>query len=211
MLQPHRHERLIKQLYTQGIRDRAVLEALRATPRHLFVDSNLASYAYANYPLPIGYGQTISQPYIVARMTEVLLDRKPLDKVLEVGTGCGYQTAILARLVQHVYTVERIRELSLQAREHLKLLRLHNVHFKHSDGQWGWLEHAPYQGIIVTAAPSSIPQALLNQLAIGGCLVIPVGPQHGRQILIKVVRTPTHYEQQLLDDVSFVPLCKGIS
>lgn len=207
----HPRERLIKHLYGYGIKSRLVLEAIRAVPRHLFVDKSLVNYAYADHPLPIGYGQTISQPYIVARMTEILLQEGHLSKVLEIGTGCGYQTAVLARVVGKVYTVERIKNLSLQARETLGLLGVKNVEFNYSDGQWGWLDHAPYQGIIVTAAPPKIPQALLAQLAIGGRLVIPVGPQHGRQVLTKVTRTRTEYEYSSFDDVTFVPLCKGIN
>ncbi len=205
------HERLVKNLYAQGIQNKAVLEAIRATPRHLFVDKSLSRHAYADHPLPIGYGQTISQPYIVARMTEVLLSQGPLSKVLEIGTGCGYQTAILAQLVNQVYTVERIKDLSLQARDNLNALGITNVQFCHADGQWGWVDYAPYPGIIVTAAPSTIPENLLEQLTIGGCLVIPVGPTYGPQVLSKVIRTRSSYEQYQLDHVSFVPLCKGTS
>jgi len=204
-------ERLVKQLYALGIQNRSVLAAIQAIPRHIFVEKALATYAYTNHPLPIGYGQTISQPYIVARMTEELLNRGRMDKVLEVGTGCGYQTAILARLIKQVYTIERIKSLSLKAQGHLTALQLTNIEFKYGDGHWGWPEQAPYQGIIVTAAPARIPQALLNQLTIGGYLIIPVGPEQNRQVLLKIVRTRTGFEQQVLDDVSFVPLCKGVS
>lgn len=207
----HPSERLIKQLYLEGIRNRAVLDTLRLIPRHVFIDKALSHYAYANHSLPIGYGQTISQPYIVARMTEALLAHGRLNKVLEVGTGCGYQTAVLAQLVNQVYTIERIKSLSFKAQTRLKSLGFNNVQFKYGDGHWGWPEQAPFQGILVTAAPHQVPQALLNQLSLGGYLIIPVGPQHGRQCLLKIVRTPNGYEEQSLDDVSFVPLCKGIS
>jgi len=203
-------ERLIERLIEQGIYNRSVLEAIRATPRHLFIDEALESHAYANHPLPIGYGQTISQPYIVAFMTEALLSQGSLDRVLEIGSGCGYQTAVLAQLVNKVYTMERIENLLTKAIKHLKYLGLNNVKFKHGDGYQGWIEPAPYQGIIVTAAPPTIPNALLEQLTVGGCMIIPVGPQRGHQVLYKIVRTRTHYEQHVLEDVSFVPMRNGI-
>jgi len=204
-------ERFIKRLRTQGISNPKVLQAMRMTPRHIFIDEALSSHAYADHALPIGYSQTISQPYIVARMTESLLSIGSVDSVLEVGTGCGYQTAILAQIVHRVYTIERIKILHLRAIENLKSLGLTNVEFKHGDGQWGYPEHAPYQGIIVTAAPATVPEALLDQLAIGGCMVIPIGPQRGYQVLYKIVRTRARYEQHALDDVSFVPLREGLS
>jgi protein-L-isoaspartate(D-aspartate) O-methyltransferase len=208
----HSSERLIQQLQHQGINNPLVLEVLRTTPRHLFIDEALSSHAYTNYALPIGYGQTISQPYIVARMTQALLEQENLDKVLEIGTGCGYQTAILAQLVPQVYSVERIKNLLIKAHDRLTSLGLDNIHFHYSDGHWGWAENAPYQGIIVTAAPASVPEALLEQLAVGGHLIIPVGPQNSYQVLLKIVRTRrNHYEQYTLDEVSFVPLCEGIS
>jgi protein-L-isoaspartate(D-aspartate) O-methyltransferase len=176
------------------------------------VDEALESYAYANHALPIGYGQTISQPYIVARMTEQLLEQGMIEKVLEVGTGCGYQTAILAQLVKQVYSIERIEKMLLKTKERLKFLELESVELKHGDGYQGWEEHAPYQGIIVTAAPTVVPESLLKQLAVGGYMIIPVGFQHTGQVLQKIVRTRTGgYEQSILDHVSFVPLCEGIS
>ena len=208
----HPRERLIQQLRTQGIQNSQVLEVMRTIPRHLFVDEALSSHAYANHALPIGQGQTISQPYIVARMTEELLSQGYLDNVLEVGTGCGYQTAVLAQLVGQVYSVERIKSLLTKAFDRLQSLELFNVQLNHNDGYWGWSEHAPYQGIMVTAAPTCVPDALLEQLAIGGSMVIPVGPQNGPQTLLKIIRIrPRRYEQYTLDDVSFVPLREGLS
>lgn len=206
----YHRERLIQQLRNQGILNSKVLEVMRTTHRHLFVDEALSSHAYSNNALPIGYSQTISQPYIVARMTEILLSQGNLDKVLEVGTGCGYQTAILAQLVDKVYSVERIKGLYNKASNRLNELEFKNIQLHHSDGHWGWAEHAPYQAIIVTAAPTSVPEALLEQLALSGCLIIPVGPR-GQQVLLKIIRTRTHYEQYSLDDVSFVPLREGLS
>jgi protein-L-isoaspartate(D-aspartate) O-methyltransferase len=198
-------ERLINRLVEQGIHNRTVLEAIRATPRHLFIDEALESHAYANHPLPIGYGQTISQPYIVAFMTEALLSQGPLDRVLEIGTGSGYQTAILAQLVNKVYTIERIEHLLQKAEKRLENLGLNNVEFKYGDGYQGWGKYAPYQGIIVTAAPPTVPDILLEQLAIGGCMIIPVGPQRSHQVLYKIIRG-RNYEQYALEEVSFVPL-----
>jgi protein-L-isoaspartate(D-aspartate) O-methyltransferase len=168
----------------------------------------MSSFAYADHALPIGQGQTISQPYIVARMTETLLQHGAGHSVLEIGTGCGYQTAILAHLIRHVYTVERIKNLTDKAQERLENLGFNNISYSYGDGYLGWREHAPYPAIIVTAAPEQIPSALLEQLEIGGCLIIPVG-QRGRQQLVKIVRTRHGYQQNLLDQVSFVPLQKG--
>jgi protein-L-isoaspartate(D-aspartate) O-methyltransferase len=159
--------------------------------------------------LPIGYNQTISQPYIVARMTEALLNNGPLKNVLEVGTGCGYQTAILAQLVDKVYSIERIDALLTRARESLKELKIHNVRLRHGDGNQGWEYHAPFDGIIVTAAPTGIPQTLLDQLSGNGCMVIPVGLS-GEQKLLLITRTPQGFEKQNLDWVSFVPMVEGV-
>jgi len=203
-------ERLIQRLHIQGIKNRKVLEIMRITPRHLFVDSALSDHAYTNHALPIGQGQTLSKPYIVARMTEALLSQGAIDNVLEVGTGCGYQTAILAQLVNKVYSVERIQSLSEKASKRLNFLGIDNVQLHYSDGQWGLAKNAPYQGIMVTAAPAKIPNALLEQLAVGGCLIIPVGPPN-RQVLMKIIRNRVHYEQYQLDDVSFVPLRQGLN
>lgn len=203
-------DRLIKRLKEEGISNNDVLEVMRGLPRHLFVDEALASRAYEDTALPIGHGQTISQPYVVARMTEVLLEGGPLKKVLEVGTGCGYQTAVLAQLVDEVFSVERIAALIRGARERLGVLRIRNVRLKHSDGSWGWKEHGPYDGILVAAAPLEVPVALLHQMAVGGRMVIPVGPK-GKQELLRIVRTPEGYEEEVIDYVSFVPLLGGAS
>jgi len=206
----HPRDRLIQELIAQGIKNPKVLEVIRTIPRHIFIDEALSSHAYANRPLPIGYGQTISQPYIVARMTEALLSQGHVDSVLEIGTGCGYQTAVLAKLVGKVYSVERIKSLADKARKNLTSLELDNVQLYYSDGHLGQTGNAPYQGIIVTAAPATVPDALLDQLAVGGCLIIPVGTI-GRQVLLKIIRTRTSYEQQTLNYVSFVPLREGLN
>jgi len=199
-------DRLVQRLRSRGIGDERVLEAMRRTPRHLFVDEALASRAYEETALPIGHCQTISQPYVVARMTEALLRGGELSSVLEVGTGSGYQAALLAQLVPKVYTVERVEELSLSARERIRSLSLHNVRYKLSDGAWGWTDFAPYPGILVTAAPREVPEALLGQLAIGGRMVIPLGRPRGVQSLALITRTASCYEQEILESVSFVPL-----
>ena len=203
-------DRLIDRLREQGIRNTSVLEVMRSTPRHIFIEEALASRAYEDTALPIGQGQTISQPYIVARMTGALLgDGELPKKVLEVGTGSGYQTAILARLVEQVYSVERIDALQQQARGRFQELELRNIRLKHSDGNWGWDDYGPYDGIIVTAAPPQVPKPLYEQLTLGGRLVIPVGEQ-GRQQLLVVTRTPDGYDSKTLDLVSFVPLRGGL-
>jgi protein-L-isoaspartate(D-aspartate) O-methyltransferase len=201
-------ERMISRLREEGIGNIKILEAMRHTPRHLFVDEALASRAYDDCALPIGYGQTISQPYIVAHMTELLLEKGPFDKVLEIGTGCGYQTAILAQLAKHVYTVERIQPLQKQAKDRLWKLKLRNVSYLYSDGGWGWPEHAPFDAILVAAAAPEIPEMLLRQMAVGAVMVIPVG-QEGWQLLQRVTRTETGYRLETLEAVSFVPLVSG--
>ena len=202
-------ERLIQRLQEEGIRNARVLGSLRATPRHLFVDEALSSRAYEDTALPIGNGQTISQPYIVARMTEVLLAKGPLENVLDIGTGSGYQTAILAPLVRRVYTVERVQVLLEQARRRFQQLRRRNIVTKHVDGGLGLPEYAPFDGIIVTAAPAGIPRVLVEQLRPGGRMVLPVG-QPDEQALVAVVRTETGYEREMLERVSFVPLLGGV-
>jgi protein-L-isoaspartate(D-aspartate) O-methyltransferase len=199
-------DRLVQRLRS-SIRNHAVLEAIGSTPRHLFVDEALASRAYEDTALPIGHGQTISQPYIVARMTELVLEVRP-SKVLEVGTGSGYQAAILSRLVDKVYSTERIESLATQARQRFRRLGYRNVRVQHSDGSWGWPQFQPFDAIIVTAGGAEIPEALLDQLAVGGRLVMPLGDRT-RQILVTVTRTPTVYERVDLEPVVFVPLIAG--
>ncbi len=200
--------RMIDRLIDQGISNDTVLEIMRETPRHIFIDEALASRAYEDTALPIGFNQTISQPYIVARMTELLLSEQRPAKVLEVGTGCGYQTAILARLVDQVYSVERILPLQKKAKQYLFELQLRNVNLKHTDGSWGWQDYAPYDGILVTAAPSEIPKNLLEQMAVGGIMIIPIG-RKSMQVLQKVTRTEAGYNIEELEPVSFVPFLSG--
>lgn len=203
-------DQLCEQLRDSGIRSEQVLEVIAATPRHLFVDQALWPHAYQNRTLPIGHGQTISQPWVVARMTELLLAKKKLQKVLEVGTGCGYQTAVLSALVPELYSAERIAELQERAKSVLNRLGITHPQFSLSDGSWGLDTQAPFDGILVTAAPVEVPEALLDQLAIGGRLVIPAGPD-GRQRLQVFDRVAENdFEQQYLDDVAFVPLKSGV-
>ena len=201
-------DRLVQRLRDQGIRSREVLEQIRNVPRHLFVDEALASRAYEDTALPIGLGHTISKPYVVARMTEALLRDFDGESVLEIGTGCGYQTAVLSPLVKKIYSVERIPELFKKARQRLRDLDIYNVQFRPGDGWQGWPKYAPYDGIIVAAAAPELPEKLLEQLAPGGRLIIPVGP-HGRQDLTMVTRKDDHFEQVSLGAVSFVPLVAG--
>lgn len=201
-------DRLIMRLQQQGIKNPHVLAVMRELPRHLFVDEALASRAYEDTALPIGHSQTISQPYIVARMTEILLEGTAKSKVLEVGTGSGYQTAVLSRLVERVFSVERIAPLQNQARERFYQMKLNNIRLKHSDGSWGWPENAPYDGIIVTCAPEHVPEELLRQLAPGGRLVIPVGSSASQSLRV-IDRNGNNFEQTELDPVSFVPLLSG--
>ena len=201
-------ERLIQRLYEEGLCNPHVLEVIRRTPRHLFVDEALAHRAYEDTALPIGHNQTISQPYMVGRMTELLLAAGPLDKVLEIGTGSGYQTAVLAQLVERVFSVERIQGLQDRAKERLLELNLRNVVFRWGDGWEGWSALAPYNGIIVTAAAADVPQALLDQLAPGGRLVIPVGAGDVQQLLL-IVREEQGFSRHVLDAVRFVPLLNG--
>ncbi|MFO7275634.1 MAG: protein-L-isoaspartate(D-aspartate) O-methyltransferase [Pseudomonadota bacterium] len=203
-------DRLVQRLREQGITNLAVLDRIRNVPRHIFVDEALASRAYEDTALPIGFGQTISQPYIVARMTEALLEGGPLFNVLEVGTGCGYQTAVLAPLVQKLYTIERIEPLVQRAKQRIKELGIRNVRFRHGDGSLGWKAHAPYDGILVTAAPLVVPDALLQQLKVGGRLIVPVGPE-GQQELVRITRKEQGFHRQSLGPVAFVPLLSGIT
>jgi protein-L-isoaspartate(D-aspartate) O-methyltransferase len=201
-------DRLVQRLRSHGIRSEAVLNQIRNVPRHLFVDEALASRAYEDTALPIGHGQTISQPYVVAKMTEALLDGFEGEAVLEIGTGCGYQTAVLAPLVKKIYSVERIPELLRKAKQRLRDLDIYNVQFRPGDGWDGWPKYAPYDGIIVAAAASVVPEKLLEQLAPGGRLVMPVGSP-GYQELMLVTRQQDHFEERSLGGVSFVPLVPG--
>ncbi|MEN1727956.1 MAG: protein-L-isoaspartate(D-aspartate) O-methyltransferase [Pseudomonadota bacterium] len=201
-------QRLIERLRDKGITDEVVLEAMAATPRHLFVDEALSSRAYEDTALPIGRGQTISQPYIVALMTAAVRGERPLSKVLEIGTGSGYQAAVLARLSQQVFSTERIGELVRSARQLFHRLGLHNILTRHSDGLVGWPTQAPFDAIVVTAG-GHVPDELLDQLAEGGVLVAPMS-RGGQQRLIRVTRMATGFEEEDLGAVIFVPLLEGL-
>lgn len=201
-------QRLLDELRGQGIDDERVLAALAKVPRHEFVDDALKNRAYENHALPIGHAQTISQPFVVALMTQSLLRGRKPQRVLEVGTGSGFQTAVLAELVPTVYTVERIKPLSEAARQRLAALRYRNIHFGYADGSNGWLPYAPYDGILVTAGAEAVPPALVRQLSGSGRLIIPVGPQ-GRQSLKLIERRGAGTREQDLGWVSFVPLLPG--
>ena len=202
-------ERMIGRLIDQGITSHKVLTAIRNVPRHLFIEDGFAHLAYEDNSIHIGYGQTISQPYIVAKMTELLVDQRHLNKVLEIGTGCGYQTAVLAQLVDYVYSVERIQPLQKKAKDLLWSLNFQNVAYLHSDGGWGWEEKAPFDAILVAAAPPEIPEKLLEQLAVGGIMLIPIGKERGIQELQRVIRTESGYEVESLEAVTFVPFLSG--
>ncbi|MGD8911790.1 MAG: protein-L-isoaspartate(D-aspartate) O-methyltransferase [Candidatus Thiodiazotropha sp.] len=202
-------QRLINRLRKKGIRHQAVLQAMQDTPRHIFVDEALASRAYEETALPIGHGQTISQPYTVARMTEALIEGGMPEMVLEIGTGSGYQCAILAQLVRRVYSVERISALLDQARLRLRELGLRNTRLKHSDGGIGLPEYAPFDAILVTAAPVGLPQSLLEQLVVGGRLVIPIQNNKG-QVMVRITRTSDGFQQEQLESANFVPLIGGM-
>jgi protein-L-isoaspartate(D-aspartate) O-methyltransferase len=201
--------RMIEGLRREGIADERVLAAMTEIPRHAFVDEGIASRAYEDVALPIGHGQTISSPTIVALMTQLLLEKRPMDKVLEIGTGCGYQAAVLARLVKEVYTLERIAPLMDKARRHLRDLRFYNVRFKHADGHAGYPEGAPYDGILMAASATHVPEALKQQLAVGGRMVLPVGTED--QWLYVVDRRENGFVEQKRAAVRFVPLLPGIA
>ena len=201
-------DRLINRLREQGIKSEDILDVMANTPRHIFIDEALSHRAYEDTALPIGHGQTISQPYIVAKMTEHLLKAGPLDDVLEIGTGCGYQAVVLAQLVKRVYSVERIQPLQDKAKERFSLLRANNILCKHADGNWGWPEHGPFDAILSAAAPESIPTELLDQLKVGGRLIMPVGDDD-KQKLILVIREEDGFKKQILEDVKFVPMLTG--
>jgi len=203
-------ERLTQRLREKGIESETVLELIRTTPRHLFVEEALAHQAYDDTALPIGEGQTISQPWVVARMTELLIERGVPGRILEVGTGCGYQTAVLAGLDAEIHSVERVRALLDMARNRLHELGLHRVQLKLADGGFGWASAAPFDGIIVTCARAEVPQDLLDQLADGGRLVMPVGDQDG-QYLTVVDREGNEFHRQMHEAVRFVPFQRGVS
>lgn len=201
-------DRLVARLRENGIAHPGVLEAIRNTPRHLFVDEALSSRAYEDTALPIGHGQTISQPWVVARMTEALIEDGKPERVLEIGTGCGYQTAVLSGLVGEIYSVERISALLQRARRILRQIAVRNVQFRHGDGFDGYKDKAPFDAILVAAAPETVPQALLEQMADGGVLVMPVGGS-GAQKLLRIKREGDSFHQEQLGLVSFVPLRGG--
>ncbi len=202
-------QRMIERLRKQGIADEAVLNVMNEIPRHIFVEEALASRAYEDFALPLGFGQTISQPYIVARMTELLIAGKPPGKVLEIGTGCGYQTAILAKLATEVYSVERLLPVLAKARRNLRELRITNIRLKHADGHTGIPEAAPFDAILVTAAATHVPDALKAQLAVGGRMVVPMGTRE--QHLCVIERSARGYTESRLDAVKFVPMLSGLS
>ena len=202
------HARMVERLRQDGITDEAVLAALGAVPRHLFVEEALASRAYDDDALPIGFSQTISQPYVVARMIQALRAGRELGKVLEIGTGCGYQSAVLAQLATEVYSIERIAPLLAKARANLRSLRLSNLRLKHADGNLGLPEAAPFDSIILSAAARQLPQALLQQLAPGGRMILPFGST--AQVLRLVERNRSGYSETTLDSVRFVPMLMGV-
>ena len=201
--------RMVERLRGEGIVDEVILAVMGEIPRHIFVDEALASRAYEDMALPLGFGQTISSPYTVARMLELLRSGGKLDKVLEIGTGCGYQAAVLSRLAREVYSLERLAPLLTKARRHLRDARAHNVRVRTADGQLGWPEHSPFDGIVVAAAATHVPQALLDQLAVGGKIIIPVTHQ-GKQSLHVLERTAESYVDRKVEDALFVPLLPGL-
>jgi len=207
MTSPRTRNRMIDRLRAQGIQDEVVLAAMNTIPRHIFVDEALASRAYDDVSLPIGNYQTISQPYVVARMIEILRNGKPLNKVLEVGTGCGYQAAVLGQVAKEVFSVERIQQLYKRASATLRELNIRNVSLSYADGTLGRPDLAPFDGIIMAAAPTHVPDALLAQLAIGGRLILPLGSNE--QVLTLIDRTEQGYVQHALEAVKFVPVLMG--
>ena len=202
--------RLVERLREQGIESERVLDIISATPRHALIDEALAHRAYEDTALPIGFNQTISQPYVVARMTEALIGEGPIDSVLEVGTGSGYQTAILSQMAKKVFTVERIGGLLTRARERLNAMGYRNIYFRHADGGLGWPEKGPFDAIIVTASPRVVPAALLDQLGDNGRMLVPVGESRNQELLL-LVKSGDDIEQTVLEPVKFVPLLGGKS
>lgn len=203
--------RLMQRLREQGISNARVLSTMSTVPRHLFVDEAMATRAYEDVALPIGEGQTISQPYVVARMTEMVLAHPDVNRVLEIGTGSGYQAAVLSRLVETVFTVERIRSLLLRAKKRFQALGYNNIHAKHTDGSGGWSGHGPFDCIILTAAAATVPESLLAQLAPGGHMILPLGDQAQHQTLTVINNTPQGYQKTAYNDVKFVPFLPGKS
>jgi protein-L-isoaspartate(D-aspartate) O-methyltransferase len=210
MTSPRSRQRLAERLRDAGIRDERVLETMRLLPRHLFVDEALSSHAYDDSALPIGHGQTISQPYTVARMTEALLAPGCCSTVLEIGTGSGFQTAVLATLVRRVYSIERVAALWQRAEARLRGLRLRNVRLRYGDGHLGWPEYAPFDGILITAAADGVPRLLAEQLAPGGRMVLPID-RGDEQVLVRLTRTIVGFRHEVLEPVTFVPLLGGIA
>jgi protein-L-isoaspartate(D-aspartate) O-methyltransferase len=202
--------RMVDRLRVQGIRDEIVLSVLSEIPRHLFVEEALASRAYEDIALPLGFGQTISSPYTVARMTELARAGASLNRVLEIGTGCGYQAAVLARLAKEVYSVERVSPLLAKARKHFRELRVSNVRVRHGDGQVGMPEVAPFDAILISASATHVPRELLGQLEVGGRMILPIR-QGGEQRLWMIERSAHGYIEKKMDVVNFVPLLPGIA
>ena len=202
--------RMVERLRAQGIRDEVVLNVLGEIPRHLFVDEALASRAYEDIALPLGFGQTISSPYTVARMTELARAGGALNRVLEVGTGCGYQAAVLARVAKEVYSIERVAPLLAKARKHFRELRLSNVRLRHADGHAGMPEAAPFEAIVISAAATHVPRELLEQLEVGGRMVLPMS-RSGEQRLWMIERSAHGYVEKKMDSVKFVPLLPGVA
>jgi len=202
--------RMVERLRGQGIRDEVVLAALSEVPRHLFVDEALASRAYEDIALPLGFGQTISSPYTVARMTELARAGAVLGKVLEIGTGCGYQAAVLSRIAREVYSIERLSALLVKAREHFRQMRVSNVRLRHGDGQAGMPEVAPYDAILVSAAARHVPRTLLEQLEVGGRMVLPMAHDGGQRLCV-IERCANGYVEKKMDAVKFVPLLPGVA
>lgn len=204
-------DRLMQRLQEQGIRSLPVLDLMRSTPRHIFLDEALAHRAYEDSALPIGYQQTLSQPYIVARMTELLFQGGPLKRILEIGTGSGYQTAILARMpgVEQLFSLERIQPLQEKARQRLRLLKIYNVQLRLADGGLGWPDKAPFDGILAAAAPQEIPSELIDQLADGGRLIMPVGGETEQELVV-LQKTADGIQRTSIEPVRFVPLVSGV-
>ncbi|MCB1669185.1 MAG: protein-L-isoaspartate(D-aspartate) O-methyltransferase [Pseudomonadales bacterium] len=205
-------ERLIQRLKDQGITDQRVLDVMRTTPRHIFLDEALSHRAYEDTALPIGYSQTISQPYVVALMTQIILSLGPRKRVLEIGAGSGYQTAVLAQLVDKVFSVERIKPLLDKARSRMRMLGFRNVRLNHSDGGFGWPEYGPYDAILSAAAPEQVPGELLLQMAPDGILVIPVGPGSVQELRVIIRKGDSmEFQESIAENVRFVPLLSGVT